>query len=220
VTASAFRPEENGFTLLELLVSITLLAFLSLALVTGLRFGTQVWNKSQTANVDTNAMRSAQTWIERSVAGIYPEYVVASPTDAFVVFDGTAARMRYLSTIDAPDGGLAQVTLEASTQDGGEALEAEVASDLAKPHTSPAVIVLLRQLGAVEFAYFGAREGEKVPVWHRSWQHERSLPLLIRVRAAMPRPSAPWSELVIRPKIAADVSCNFNPVTHFCSGRS
>ena len=214
-----FRTDESGFTLLELLVSITLLAFLSLALVSGMRFGTQVWNKSQTANVDTNAMRAAQNWTEHSLASVYPKYIVASPTDAFVVFDGTAQRMDFLST-DAPDGGLAQITLETVKRDNGDTLQAEIGSDLDTARATPDTIVLLRQLNAVEFAYYGARAGEKIPSWHQSWQHERSLPLLIRVRAAMPHPSAPWSELVIRPRIAADVSCNFEAVTKFCAGRS
>ncbi|HTU35508.1 MAG TPA: prepilin-type N-terminal cleavage/methylation domain-containing protein [Candidatus Acidoferrum sp.] len=210
------RAEQNGFTLLELLVSITLLAFLSLAVVSGLRFGSQVWSKSQTANVDSNAVRSAESWIGRSLVRLYPKYVVASPTDSFVTFDGTSQQMDFLSTSDE---GLAQVRLEGVKTASGVTLQAEQISDVAASRVTPDTMVLLHQLNAVEFAYYGIRAGEKVPAWHQSWQHERSLPLLIRIRAAMPRPSTSWNELVVRPKIAADVSCNFDAVTRFCTGR-
>lgn len=208
---------EDGFTLLELLVSITLLALLSLAVVSGMRFGTQIWNKSQTANVDSNAVRSAESWIESKLTRVYPEYIVASPTDASIAFDGTAQQLDFLST---GDEGLVRIRLEAAKDAGGIALQAETISDLATSRASPDIELLLRQLNAVEFAYYGARAGEKVPGWHQSWQHERSLPLLIRIRAAMPRPATTWNELVIRPKIAADVSCNFDAVTRACTGRS
>lgn len=214
------RTSESGFTLLELLVSITLLAFLSLTLVSGLRFGTLIWNKSQTANLDTNAVRAAQTWVTHDLTRLYPKYVVVSPTDASVAFDGTAGRMTFLSATDATTGEMAQVTLEAVRDDNGIALQAEVLPDLATPRATSTTVVLLRHIKALEFAYYGANAQEKTPKWHQSWQHERSLPLLIRVRAAMPRASASWNELVVRPKIAADVSCIFDPITRFCQGRS
>ena len=46
---------EDGFTLLELLVVITLLAFLSVALLVGMRSTTDIWRKSRDKNVDLGA---------------------------------------------------------------------------------------------------------------------------------------------------------------------
>ena len=52
------RAAERGFTLLELLVAITLLGLLMAALFGGLRLGTRVWETAD-ARLDSSANRRA-----------------------------------------------------------------------------------------------------------------------------------------------------------------
>lgn len=213
------RSQDAGFTLLELLVSVTLLAFLSAALVAGLRFGTRIWNKSESAEVNTNSIRMAQKLVAQDIARIYPKFVVASPTDSFIDFAGSSHRMEFLSTANQSYGQMTRVTLSAATDDIGVAMGYDSLPELARSNAARSRQILLHHLKSIEFAYFGATENERVPAWHEAWQHERSLPLLIRVRATTARASSSWAELVVRPKIAADVSCSFDPATRFCQGR-
>jgi prepilin-type N-terminal cleavage/methylation domain-containing protein len=103
------RDPEAGFTLVELLVSVTVMAMLALLLFGGLHFGTRVWEKATAAETTGNKIFSAQQSVSHAIRDIYPFFVLASPTDRHVQFDGEPSQMTFF----APDrrGGLDVVTL-------------------------------------------------------------------------------------------------------------
>ena len=210
---------DAGFTLLELLVAVTLLALLSVALVAGMRFGTRIWDKAETSDVDTNAVRAAQKRVALDLTRLYPKLVVEGATDSFIDFTGTPQRMEFLSTTDRPDGQMTRIALSAANDDRGVAMHYDTLPELARTNAAGTQEVLLRHLRSIDFAYFGASGDEKTPAWHASWQHEKSLPLLVRIRAATPHANVSFSEMVVRPKIAADLSCIYDPITRTCQGR-
>lgn len=211
------RAHDGGFTLLELLVSVTLLALLSVVLVAGMRFGTRIWDKAETADIDNNAVRAAEKRVALDLARIYPKLVVVNATDSFIDFTGTPNRMEFLSTADRPDGQMTRIALSAANDDQGVAMQYGTLPELAR--TGGTREALLRHLRSVDFAYFGTSQGDKAPAWHSTWQHEKSLPLLVRIRAATPHANVTWSELVVQPKIAADISCIYDPIAKTCQGR-
>jgi general secretion pathway protein J len=210
---------DGGFTLLELLVAVTLLALLSVALVAGLRFGTRIWDKAETSDVDTNAVRAAQKRVALDLVRIYPKLVVVNATDSFIDFMGTPQRMEFLSTTDRPDGQMTRIALSAANDDHGVTMQYDTLPELARTSAAGTQEMLLRHLRSIEFAYFGASQGEKSPAWHSTWQHEKGLPLLVRIRAATPHANVSFSEMVVHPKIAADLSCVYDPVVRTCQGR-
>ncbi len=215
------RPQADaGFTLLELLVAITLLGFLSVALIGGLRFGTQIWKKSENASLDSNAVRSAQKILAASLARIYPKLVVAGVDDSHIDFDGNADRLTFLSTADAGTGQMTRDIVQVAKDGNYLAILYSTMPELARDARSTSSTVLFRRLASVDFAYFGASGDSKTPVWHQAWHDERRLPLRIRIRATLAHPaSAPWPEMILAPRIAADVGCNFDALTKFCQGR-
>jgi general secretion pathway protein J len=212
--------KEAGFTLMELLVAVTLLAFLSVGLVAGLRFGMAVWNKTESKNVDTNDIRTAERLLSGSLARIYPKYLTDATGHGAIDFDGTEKSIAFLSTAPV-SGHIARNTLAASADGRGVALELASRPELARGNAGATSQALLRHLAALEFAYFGAAEGEKVPGWHRDWRGQRHLPDLIRVRAAFAGAGiVPWPEMILAPRIAADAGCNFDILSKTCAGRS
>src|SRR5437763_14961141 len=92
-----FRQEngEAGFTLLELLIATTVLAFLSLLLFGGLRFGTRVWEKSETSTTETNRVRAAQLLLSDAISHIYPFFAGQTPADKHVEFAGEEKQMTF-----------------------------------------------------------------------------------------------------------------------------
>jgi general secretion pathway protein J len=202
------RPHDTGFTLLEMLVAVTLLAFLSLALVAGLRFGSNIWQKSQARNVDTNTIRASQRTISDAIARIYPRYVTVPGAKGFIDFDGTSARMTFLSTASSPH--ISRETLEVA--DG--TMRITTSPELASPGAPAQRMLLLRQLAAAEFSYFDGT------TWRGTWQRQRALPSLIRIHAAFaPAGATPWPDMILMPRIAADVDCTFDTLVKFCRDR-
>ena len=211
---------ERGFTLLELLVAMTLLGLLSVVLFGGLQFGTQVWRKSEDATELASKVRSAQSLLSETISRAYPYYVTSDPTNPHVDFEGYGDRLTFLAPTPAPAGALARVSIRAQTSDDGIMLRVVSEPELAIDQTGQTDRVILKGLKDVVFAYFGAADAKSAPSWQREWHDRLALPALVRSHAEFAnRHAMPWPDLYIVPRISADMACNYDPITKFCQGR-
>jgi general secretion pathway protein J len=208
------RPDD-GFTLLELLVTLTLLALLSAALLGGIRYGTQIWTRSESAATDDNHARAVQADLADAMEHIYPAFVATIRT-GFVDFDGRADRISFLAPDRALPGSLARIVIGT---DPGDASQLVYASRLElAPDQQPKKRILASVLTALAFTYYGPADSRSAPGWHTSWQNKATLPLLIRMHVTLAG-ARPWPDLTVAPRIMADVNCVYDPVTKYCQGR-
>lgn len=209
---------ERGFTLLELLVAVTLLAFLSVVLVAGLRYGTNIWRKTETKNTALTAARTAERIVAGNLARLYPKYVTVSPTESYVDFDGTAHAMTFFSTAQSQTGFLMRDTLEEVRDGDTLSMRIESVPELTRGGTIAQT--LLTRLALVEFSYYGIAGDAKEAAWHPEWQRQAGPPQLVRIHVAAADPGAPTlPDLIVAPRVAADVGCLYDSVTKFCQGR-
>jgi general secretion pathway protein J len=232
---------EAGFTLLELLIATTVLAFLSILLFGGLRFGTRVWEKSETSTAEMNRIRAAQLSLSDEIAHIYPFFAGDTAADKHVDFSGQDQGMTYFSPSKLVRGGLDLVTLRAVPGKNGVSVvvarkvELEGTAGTISHHT------LISGLKWFQISYFGTPSPEggtaqshitnkaglgagaaaaaaAAPQWTSVWEGQTRLPLLIRVRAAVAGKIA-WPDLVVSPRIEVDESCVLDQNSNYCQGR-
>ena len=209
---------DRGFTLLELLVAVTLLAFLSVVLVAGLRYGTNIWRKTETKNTALTAARTSERIVAGNLARLYPKYVTVSPTESYVDFDGTAHAMTFFSTAQSQTGFLMRDTLEEVRDGDTFSMRIESVPELTRGGTIAQT--LLTRLASVEFSYYGIAGDAKEPAWYPAWQRQAGPPQLVRIHVAAADPGAPTlPDLIVAPRVAADVGCLYDSVTKFCQGR-
>lgn len=209
---------DRGFTLLELLVAVTLLAFLSVVLVAGLRYGTNIWRKTETKNTALTAARTAERIVAGNLARLYPKYVTVSPTESYVDFDGTAHAMTFFSTAQSQTGFLMRDTLEEVRDGDTFSMRIEATPELTRGGTIAQT--LLARLASVEFSYYGVAGDAKEAAWYPAWQRQAGPPQLVRIHVAAADPGAPTlPDLIVAPRVAADVGCLYDSVTKFCQGR-
>ena len=199
---------DAGFSLLELLVATTLLAFLSLVMFGGLRFGRQVWKTAAEGTMNTNAVRAFQDELRDDIARIHPLFV-PDPAQPHLDFDGGPAQLAFLAP--APDGGLERFVVASS----GNATTIAARPELAD-RAGATYVRSLRGISSMRFAYYGVIRGENGAAWHAEWRHQTRLPRLIRVTAVAVNG---WPPIVVAPRIAADRSCIYDQTTGFCHGR-
>lgn len=95
------RSGQRGFTLLELLVGITLMALLLSALLIGLHIGIRAWQQGEARLSEAQQEAERTGFLDRQVASLVP-YEVMSPDPEqpakLTVLDATPARLRFLSS--------------------------------------------------------------------------------------------------------------------------
>ncbi|HEX3430099.1 MAG TPA: prepilin-type N-terminal cleavage/methylation domain-containing protein [Rhizomicrobium sp.] len=236
------RETEAGFTLLELLIATTVLAFLSLLLFGGLHFGTRVWEKSETSTTETNRVRAAQLFLSDEVAHIYPFFSANAAAIKQVNFSGDDRRMTYFAPSTAVPGALDLVTVQAVPAKTGISLvvgrkvELEGTNAPVSHHTiisglrwfqisyfgAPSSAVTLAQVAITRKAGLGAgaaAAAAAAPQWTSVWEGQTRMPLLIRIRATALAGKNVWPDLVVSPRIEIDESCVLDQTSKYCQGR-
>lgn len=217
------RRAEAGFTLLELLIAMTLLGLLMVVVMGGLRFGMRAWERSEAHTTATDDVRQAQSLLRREIAHAYPYFIMKQEdlANRHVDFRGTEGEMSFLAPAPAALGGAgwARVTFQQVDVGGKPALAMSAAPELAAA-SQPARDILLQGLKSLTFAYFGPDEADGPASWHDRWAQMRWMPQMVRVTAEFEAGDARiWPELLVAPRISVDVGCTYDPLTKYCAGR-
>jgi general secretion pathway protein J len=214
----------RGFTLLELLVTLTLLSMLALMLMGGLRLGGRVWERTTAEDQRTEDVRIAADFLRASVAEAYPLLDRSDATHPKLSFGGEPKALHYLApmplVLDAAGMARIDLHLERGTAGTGR-LFIDLRRELAIADAAPlSSTLLLDQVQDLDIAYFGAAERGKAPEWQDHWESAVALPELVRVRIAFPPGDKRiWPDLLIAPRIAVEATCAYDPLTLDCRGR-
>lgn len=209
------RPK--GFTLVELLVVMTLFGLLSLALVGGLRFGTRAWEAGAARGEALSQIEVVQGVIRRQLGEVVPPALEGARTSESVVFAGAADSLEFFTYFPGHRGAggrnyfrLAilpddeQMRLDLSWRlyraDGSlyENADAEDDGDSGEERK------LIAGIESAEFRYFGALDRDREPDWHDEWDLEEKLPELVALTITFsPGDRRYWPELIVAPRLAA-----------------
>jgi general secretion pathway protein J len=200
---------QAGFTLLELLISMTLLGLVFVLLFGGLRFGMRAWEHGTTTTDAVDTTRLVQDLLRSELERTCPRRTADKPQDPpYAMFSGAAAQLQFLAPAPAAAGGRRCVPVTLTVQPDGR-LERLVLGFGVNRGTD-----LLRHAQSVELAYLP--EGG---VWQSGWSRQPALPALLRLRVTFPKGDARvWPELFIAPRISAEADCTYDPATKSCRG--
>lgn len=177
-----------GFTLLEVLASLVLLALLLVGVYSGIRTATQSV-RSGTAAIDRiDQIRSAQQFLRRELAQSLTQPIGQTDDGEPIYFIGNAREMRYLAPLPGYLGKLGpQLQRLQLVDDGHGGLRLELSLALLPPDgQSPQPVgepqVLLDHIKDGSFSYRGVdAQGAAVP-WSGTWADGRLLPQLVSIK--------------------------------------
>jgi general secretion pathway protein J len=184
---------DAGFTLIEVLVSLVLLALILSLLAGGLRYARSTWDAA--ARLDELAGSDmAETFLRARLAEAMPLYEQGKAGIVRGLFHGAADTMRFVAP--APNGpvgaGLYRYTLEAvgGTGSGRRTLVVGLQPHLPplsnslverSPERPPEPYELMRNVRSVSFRYFGRGDLRSEPAWHMAWPRTDALPSLVQI---------------------------------------
>ena len=218
-TPSSALARDDGFTLLELLVALAVLGLLSLVLFGSLRFGVQVWQRSEDALETANHLRNVEATLSRDLMRAYPLYISTAPGQAKIEFDGVMDSLTFLTPDDSVPGALDRVTIKKETMDDGAVVVRRSALELSS-QSGVHDKVLLKRVRQLRFSYFGAKAPGEPPVWRNEWRDKTKLPNLISIKIEFrDHFDGFWPGLVVAPRLSSDVGCVFDALAKDCRGR-
>ncbi len=206
----------NGYTLVELLVVLALMALISLAMSGGIRFGARAWEKSGAQVEAMENLETTQALLRTLLQRIIPRDLDPGIPGDPDLFRGRRDKVSFTAlTPSAIDrSGMARFELAVIEHQGQKKLRLSW-SGMAGP-AQPQTRILMTGASDISFA-FATLDQTGVLVWREDWLDQSGAPALIRVRAKLPAGATfQWPDLMVRPRISREPSCIYDPVSFSC----
>lgn len=189
---------DEGFTLIETLVSIMLLALVVAFLPGLLQLGTRAL-QSRTELDAISASGPARQFIAQQLSGARSALQRRSGGRLQLAFDGRRDALAFVApaSLGAQQTGMQDYRFELVADENGRGTTRRSLTAAMRPfalnaNTPGTRAVLIRDVATLAFRYFGRRSSEESARWHDEWIDVRTLPELVEMRIGMvnPQPAA------------------------------
>ena len=208
------RQTQKGFTLLELLISITLLGMILVLLFGGLRLGVRSWDAVQQQVDNLNTVRSVENFLRREIAMTQP-YRWKSATGQRLAFLGERSKINFIAQLPARigGGGLYAISLGIEHSVTGKRLVWKhlpldaMVLDFSPLAQAQEIVLAGSEFSAVDdiwLTYFGQANDSAAPVWMDRWDSDARLPMLIRIQVKLANGSE-WPDFVVAPLVTSEL---------------
>ncbi len=192
-----------GFTLLELIVSLSVLGLLCALAYAAVPLGLRSWETAQVRTQQLDDLRISWRFLQQVLTQAKP---VSDPDDPSrqILFYGSAQQLSFVSAIPGEIGpaGLSRITLQARPPQLQLRLQSLKKDQ--EPESQPYRTVLSDDLQSLDIAYFGRPQQQAASSWHTQWLSGKRLPELVRIRISTSA-LGEWPALWIAPEAAGHV---------------
>lgn len=197
----------EGFTLLEVLIAMSLLSIMGVLLYGSINIGTRSWNTGEKRAENATQMLIVQNYLRSSIANIRPLMDVISDEEPVFSFQGTNQSLQFVSTLpqSATRGGLYRFTMKPGDSENNKlVLSIEpFYRTLDKETAKIKDVELLRNLETIELTYYGPENAGALEArWVDNWEDQEFLPQIIKLDLQIEGDQF-WPPLVITPRIEA-----------------
>ena len=187
-----------GFTLLELLIALTLFSVTLLLVYNGLYAAGRGWQASEHQARAAADARLLFAFLRRQIGQATPILQIGKQ-ESRALFQGDISSLQFVSELPAHHAGhglhflkLAQERDELTLRYTPVARDKNLFED--ELFADAKTLVLAKDVREVEFAYFGRKQTSARPGWHTHWDEKKQLPELVRFQVTR---HEQWPELLI-----------------------
>ncbi len=183
-----------GFTLIEVVITMTVLGFIILIIMGAFRLGLSAWERGERMREDFQIERASLQMISRQLRSMVPYKIKTQKAEGdYLAFEGKEGSMKFVSALSLraqrPEGFIFVFYEFKQSQKGGSLLVYEqkvVNTDFFEERFSEEKgISLMEGISDVRFEYFreADEEGTRPEEWVNNWdaREEKQLPRAIRI---------------------------------------
>ena len=201
------RRTHGGFTLVEILVALSVAALLVSLVYGAVRVGQRSARALGVQTEQAEVMRIGWQFLHNAIAQARPVADPARPGNR-TGFQGTQESLDFIANMPAHVGigGLMRIGL--STRMTPEGYQLVLTRGRLEQSVSSVSIetgeqaVLVDRLDGLQIAYFGRSEDDTIPAWQTAWDDPQALPNLVWI-SVKPAGTAAWPMLIASPLMGA-----------------
>lgn len=214
---TSFRNRERtvaarGFTLVELVIALSILGVLSLLLVNGLRLATRTWDAVEQRTTAAHQGHLTLIFLQRQIELAQPLRLSRDAEPKHISFVGQRHALRFVAPLPGHLGAGGMYWFTLGLVDGGAGKRLVLAYRLFQREdwerfgaSDVEQAVLMEGLQDLQFEYLEPATAEAPARWISDWEAQDRLPRLIRVQITnISGSSGPWQEFFVAPKLATN----------------
>jgi general secretion pathway protein J len=198
-----FHRKITGFTLIEVIVSMTILSLILVLLFSTLFTANQNWQLTKRNITQNDDIRLISNFIRRQIIQNIPLLWI-DKKEQRLIFNGKKNELNFTSTLPAHRGGGGIQILSLRVNRTDDAHHLDLYYRYANPDKSPfdewsdeKHTTLLDNIKNIELSYYGQEKINEDSVWRDEWQNKEVLPTLINLKIITVNEDLSWPEITI-----------------------
>ena len=202
-----------GFTLLEVMLAMTLLSIMVVLLFSSLKIGAESWNRGESKIAEVNEKAVVYQFFKRHLPSIRPLWDDFSDDERSFSFQGEQDAFQFVSVFpfSAARKGLQLFKVFPDKSEKGvvKVILTPFYPTVEEQQWEPEEVVLLENVEKFELSYFGKEDSESEAAWFDSWQEKELLPALLKIKIVL-KDHSYWPEMIFALKHTAMENNNNN----------
>jgi len=206
-TASSCNLAPKGFTLIEVLIAMTLLSIMVVLLFTSLKICADSWEKGESKITDVNEVAVVYNFFQRHLSVAKPLWNDLPAEEKTFSFQGKARSLQFVSAFpaSADRSGLQLFSIRMQKEDNEQLVIVTVVPFFPVAEGEEwreEEVTLIKQVSDLKLAYFGADDNGSDGVWQDEWVNKETLPQLVKINIQLEN-KIYWPEMIIELKVTS-----------------
>ena len=204
-----FTLNQRGFTLIEVLIAMTLLSMMVVLLFGSLKICADSWEKGESKITDVNEVAVVYNFFQRHLSLAKPLWNELSDEEKTFSFQGKAQSLQFVSAFPASAGrsGLQLFSIELQKEDNEQVINVTITpffrvAEGEEWHKEE--VSLLRHVSDFNLAYFGSDDGVSEGAWQDEWHDKDVQPRLVKITIKLEN-EIYWPEMIIDLKVTGTI---------------